>query len=238
VSLEVPPHRVELRPDGAPAPADADAGPGAGRSSGRAPVPNGTGSLTPVAGASRSRRRRRRALYASVAVALVVAVLVGVLATRSAPPGAAIDTPLGGKPAPAIVGRALVGGRDVSLAALHGKFVLVDFFASWCVPCRDEVPQIEQFLFEHRTAADVAVIGVDIDEDAADGRAFLEQYGVTWPAVEDPSGAKSFSLAYGVGDPPESFLVAPDGKVAGEVVGGVTAFDLDHLITVAREMTG
>jgi cytochrome c biogenesis protein CcmG/thiol:disulfide interchange protein DsbE len=180
------------------------------------------------------RRRRRRALYASLAVGVVVAVLVAVLATRSTPPGSAVYTPLGGKLAPPVAGQALVGGERVSLAALRGRYVLVDFFASWCVPCQAEVPQIEQFLFRHARAHDVAALGVDIAENASDGRAFLEQYGATWPSIEDPSGARSISLAYGVGDPPESFLIAPNGKVVAAIVGGVSATTLDHLIEVAR----
>ncbi|MDA8291549.1 MAG: TlpA disulfide reductase family protein [Actinomycetota bacterium] len=178
--------------------------------------------------------RSHRARNAALVVGALVAVLVAVLSTRSVPPGSAAYTPLGGKPAPAISGTSLVGGRHVSLAALRGRYVLVDFFASWCVPCQQEVPQIERFLFEHRAQRDVAALGVDIDENAADGRAFLERYGVTWPAIEDPSGARSVSLAYSVLDPPESYLVSPDGTVVAKIVGGVTVGVLDRLLAQAR----
>ncbi len=177
-------------------------------------------------------RRPRRALVASVGVGLLAVALVAVLATRSAAPGSQVTTPLGGKPAPPVAGPALVGGAPVSLAALRGRYVLVDFFASWCVPCQREIPQIEAFLYQNRRR--VAAIGVDIDEDAADGRAFLERVGATWPAVEDPVGARSIALAWGVTDPPESFLVAPDGRVVAEIVGGVTARMLDRLLAQAR----
>ncbi len=182
-------------------------------------------------GAGRA-RRPRRALIASVGVGLVAVALVAVLATRSAAPGTEASTPLGGKLAPSVAGPALVGGAPVSLAALRGRYVLVDFFASWCVPCRREIPQIEAFLFQHPHT--VAAIGVDIDENASDGRGFLERVGATWPAVEDPPGARSISLAWGVTDPPESFLVAPDGRVVGKIVGGVTAKLLDRLLAEAR----
>ncbi|HUY29760.1 MAG TPA: TlpA disulfide reductase family protein [Acidimicrobiales bacterium] len=183
-------------------------------------------------------RRTHRARNSALAVGALAAVLVAVLATRSVPPGSAAYTPLGGKPAPPISGTSLVGGRHVSLAALRGRYVLVDFFASWCVPCQEEVPQIERFLFEHRARHDVAALGVDIDENAADGRAFLEHYGVTWPSIEDPSGAASVSLAYSVVDPPESYLVAPDGTVVAKIVGGVTVSILDHLVAQARAVAG
>jgi len=173
-------------------------------------------------------------LTASLCVGLLVAVLVAVLATRTTPPGATIATPLDGKAAPAVQGKALASGRTVSLASMRGKYVLVDFFASWCVPCQEEVPQIEAFLFQHRAAHDVAAIGVDIDENASDGRAFLEHYGVDWPAVEDPGGSSSISLAYGVGDPPESFLIAPDGNVVAAIIGGVTTAKLDQALSLVE----
>lgn len=179
-------------------------------------------------------RRTRRALYASLAVAAVAAVLVAVLATRSVPPGSTLDSRLGGLPAPAVAGADLVTGDRVSLASMRGRYVLVDFFASWCVPCQQEVPQIARFLFAHRSARDVAALGVDIDENAADGRAFLVRYGVGWPAIENPGGSKSVALAYGVIDPPESFLVAPDGKVVAAIAGGVTVTSLDRLLAAAR----
>jgi cytochrome c biogenesis protein CcmG/thiol:disulfide interchange protein DsbE len=159
-----------------------------------------------------------------------------VLATRSVPPGSQVETRLGGRPAPAVVGPDLLTGKTVSLASLRGRYVLLDFFASWCVPCQEEVPQIAQFLFDHRRQGDVAAPGVDIDENAADGRAFLERYGITWPAIEDPGGTHSISLAYGVSDPPESYLVAPDGKVIAEIAGGVTVKELDSLLSAARSV--
>ena len=186
----------------------------------------------------RAPRRVHRARYAALAVAAVAAVLVAVLATRSVPPGSSVYTPLGGKQAPAIAGTTLVGGRHVSLAALRGRYVLVDFFASWCVPCQDEVPQIERYLFENRGDHGVAVLGVAIDESAGDGRAFLERYGVTWPSIEDPSGAGSVSLAYGVLDPPESFLVSPRGVVVAKIDGGVTVAILDRLVAQAEAVAG
>jgi cytochrome c biogenesis protein CcmG/thiol:disulfide interchange protein DsbE len=178
-------------------------------------------------------RRTRRALYGALAVGVLTAVLVAVLATRSIPTDSVVNTPLGGRPAPAVEGPDLLTGKPVDLTADRGKYVLIDFFASWCTPCRDEIPQISEFLFDHQST--VAAIGIDIDEDATDGRAFLEQFGIRWPAIEDPAGARSVALEYGVGDPPVSFLIAPDGTVVGQIDGGVKVVTLDALLAGARE---
>jgi cytochrome c biogenesis protein CcmG/thiol:disulfide interchange protein DsbE len=195
----------------------------------RTPRPPAPATARPAPGRA---RRYRRALVASAAVAVVVAVLIAVLATRSTPPGAIATTSLGGKPAPGISGRAIVGGGRVSLAALRGRDVVVDFFASWCQPCQDEAAALETFLFAHR-AEHVAILGVDIDDSASNARSFLQQTGATWPAVEDPGGSASIATAYGVADPPESFLVAPDGRVVGYIVGQDTVSLLDHLLADA-----
>ncbi len=168
---------------------------------------------------------RRRARTASIAVGLAVAFLCAVLATRSAPPGSAVDTSLAGAPAPAIAGRALVGGAPTSLAALHGRYVVVEFFASWCAPCQQEMPALAAFVWSHRHDRHVAVLGV-VDQDAAgNARAMLESFGATWPAVADPSG--SIAYAYGVTDPPQSFLVSPSGRVIGRYAGELTESYLD-----------
>jgi cytochrome c biogenesis protein CcmG, thiol:disulfide interchange protein DsbE len=175
---------------------------------------------------------RHRALVASGVTAVIAIVLVAVLATRSTAPGTVAPSDLLGKPAPAVSGDDLVSGRHVSLAGLRGRYVVVDFFASWCGPCLTEAPQLERFLFTHRTQHNAAVLGVVYGDSSANARAFLHRIGATWPAVSDPGYA--IALRYGVDDPPQSFVVAPDGRVLARVVGGVTAGELDEIVSASR----
>jgi cytochrome c biogenesis protein CcmG/thiol:disulfide interchange protein DsbE len=175
---------------------------------------------------------RRRALTAAAGAGVLVAALLAVLATRSVPPGSAAASSLGGKPAPAIAGAALVGGRPVSLSGLRGRYVVVTFFASWCAPCRAEVPALASFVWSQRHGGRVAVLGVADQDTAGNARAFLEQYGATWPAVADASG--SIAYAYGVTDPPQSFLVSPSGLVVGRYTGQLTSAFLQRWVGAAE----
>lgn len=176
-----------------------------------------------------TRRRRRRALVAASVSGLVLVVLVAVLATRPVATGTVVPSPLGGKIAPAFAGRDLTTGRRISLAAERGQYVLVDFFASWCAACQSEAPQIESLLFTHRRAHDLVVIGIDSTSDtSASARAFLARTGATYPAITDPGG--TIANAYGVASPPQSFLVAPNGRIVAWIPGGIVAAKLSPLI--------
>lgn len=163
----------------------------------------------------------------ALGIGIVALVLVALLATRRPAEDAVASTPLLGHPAPPIAGRSL-SGAPVSLAAMRGEFVVVNFYASWCPACRAEVPQLLTFLYHHPAGAKVAVLGVVFGDTAADAAAFSRSTGATWPSVPDPSGR--LAIAYGVSGPPESFLVAPDGRVVARVIGSVTAASLDTLV--------
>jgi cytochrome c biogenesis protein CcmG/thiol:disulfide interchange protein DsbE len=164
-------------------------------------------------------------------VLVVVAALIAVLATR--PPAAVseVQSPLVGKPAPPVQGLT-VDGTAFALPRAPGKFVVLNFFASWCEPCQTEGPELVHFDFSHQQADDAQLVSVVFDDKASAARNYQATIGATWPTLADGRGA--IALAYGVRAPPSTFLIAPDGRVVAYLVAPVTAADLDSLIARAK----
>lgn len=136
-------------------------------------------------------------------------------------------SPLDGKPAPAIIGQT-VDGQRFDLANLRGSWVVVNFFATWCVPCQQEHPELITFDERHRAVGDRLLISVVFSDPSTVVRNFFAQRGGDWPVVQDDDG--SISVAYAVSQVPESIIVDPSGTVVGKIKGGVRANDLDRLI--------
>lgn len=162
----------------------------------------------------------RRTILLGVLVA-AVATLGLVVLTRQ-PTGdrrAAVD-----RPAPPIVGTTL-DGAPFDLAALRGHPVVINFWGPSCVPCREEFPLLAAKLAEH--AADgLAVVGVLTDDPPEPARAFIAEYGASWPTVIDPD--RAFKTAYRVAARPQTYFVDGSGFIRKIQIGELTDADFER----------
>ncbi len=121
----------------------------------------------------------------------------------------------------------LEGGGTESLTNYRGQWVLVNFWASWCVPCRTEAPELEEFQRRHGGPR-FTVLGIDSRDLTGDGRDFVERYGLTYPQLRDGDGDAAHE--FGTTGVPENFLIDPRGKVRLLVRGPVDAEYLDRYV--------
>jgi len=147
---------------------------------------------------------RLRPLLALVAAVAFVGLLAyGLIANN----GAEINV---GEPAPDSVLERLDGSGTAQLADFQGQWVLLNFWASWCDPCRTESPAIEKWANDHD--GEVKVVGVNTEDLTDDANDFVDEYGLTWEMLRDGDG--EFKDSYGIFALPESFLIDPDGNLA------------------------
>jgi cytochrome c biogenesis protein CcmG, thiol:disulfide interchange protein DsbE len=125
--------------------------------------------------------------------------------------------------------RRLNGNGSLQLSSLRGKVVVVNFWASWCDPCKSEAPRF-QAAFE-RYGNRVAFIGVDTADYSADAGRFLDRYGVTYPNVRDPD--RSVLGKYGGLPIPRTFVISPKWQVTGYIFGEARSEELDSAIQKA-----
>jgi len=107
-------------------------------------------------------------------------------------------------------------GRDVSLASLRDKVVLLNFWATWCLECRPEMLTFER-LHREFSAQGLAIIGINAREEAASIRAYAKELGLTFPLILDPAG--KINSTYGVIGLPTTFLLARDGRAVALAAG-------------------
>jgi cytochrome c biogenesis protein CcmG, thiol:disulfide interchange protein DsbE len=172
-----------------------------------------------------ARRSPHRLIVAAWLVAGVAAI-VAFLTISVGRPSGPIDTPIVGRPAPAFDLQTLDGGR-MSLAELPGSPVVLNFWASWCIPCREEAPLL--------TAADAAyrsqglrVLGVVYQDSAENARDFMERYGQGYAGLLDADGRTA--IDYGVFGIPETFFIDRAGIVRSRQLGALTEADLRRQI--------
>jgi cytochrome c biogenesis protein CcmG/thiol:disulfide interchange protein DsbE len=152
------------------------------------------------------------------ALALVLAIALAACGTSGS------GTAKVGERAPDISATAL-DGTQITLAALRGRPVIVNFWGSWCVPCRQEMPRLKSLLERHASEG-LAIVGVLYKDDADPARAFVASFGGTWPNVLDPDGA--IARAYRVVGAPQSYFIDRQGVLRSIQVGEILDVDFDH----------
>ena len=175
-----------------------------------------------------SRGRHRRAVWIVLPIAVAAALLVLVLATRDSAFKRNASSPILGGLAPPVVGMT-VTGESFDLDDWRGRWVVVNFFQSTCVPCIMEHPELVDFDERHSAAGDARIVSVVFDDTVENVREFFAAHGGSWPVVA--TGANEAAVAYGVTGVPESYLVAPSGVVVWKQLGGVTADGIDDVIS-------
>jgi len=183
-------------------------------------------------------RNRWQLVARGLALSLVAALLVLLgLRLMSSGQGRALDEALAaGRPVAApdfSLDRLDRPGR-LTLRSLRGKTVVLNFWASWCVPCKQEAPLLGAAAKRYRDAG-VVVVGVDAQDFRSDARRFIRHYGLTYPVVRDSGGTTVGR--YGVDGFPETWFVDAGGRLVGEHVKGPLApkqLDRDIQAALAR----
>ncbi len=158
---------------------------------------------------------KRRRLFVAAAVLLPAVAVLALLAYGFAREPRYIESPMLGRPAPAFA-LMLFAGRAARLEDFRGKVVFVNFWASWCPPCRAEAPMLET-MWRQLKDQDVVFLGVNTQDEESQAQAFLDEFGITYPNGRDPSGR--IAIDYGVWGLPEAFIIDRAGRITYKHIG-------------------
>lgn len=162
---------------------------------------------------------------------LVLVPFLYLLGDRIGTDPALVDSPLLGRLAPTFDLPRVDEPGQVRSSGLAGQIVVVNFWASWCVPCREETPALEAF-YQRYQADDVELLGIMFDDGRSDARAFRRELGGTWPILDDPDGR--VALDFGVRGVPETFVIDAEGKVMAKLIGAVGPGVLESIVAQVR----
>lgn len=182
---------------------------------------------------------RRTAVWVVLPIAVAMVLLIVLLASGDPASERAQNSTAIGQVTPLIEGEDL-DGQWFSIDDHLGKWVVVNFFSTTCVPCIVEHPELVAFAQRRAVTGDAIVVSVAFDDSAANVREFFLENGGNWPVITGDTG--SVAVDFGVTAVPESYLVAPTGIVVDKLIGGVTADQIDarieRLLAAADEANG
>jgi cytochrome c biogenesis protein CcmG, thiol:disulfide interchange protein DsbE len=174
-----------------------------------------------AAGRRRGISRQSKIVLAGAAAALLVIVAIGA-ATLGGKPAPARTPPLAKPFTLSVLGHP---GQHVSLAGYAGRPLIINFFASWCAPCKRETPLLARFYRSH--GGRTLIIGIDANDEAAPAEKFVQASGVGYPVGSDPFPAP-VTTSYGVYALPQTFFLNAQHRIVKHVIGGVTTTELDQ----------
>jgi cytochrome c biogenesis protein CcmG/thiol:disulfide interchange protein DsbE len=163
------------------------------------------------------RRTARRRLLSAVALLAPAVAILALLAYGFTTEPKYIPTPFIAKPAPPFT-LTLFDGRTLALEDLRSKVVFLNFWASWCPPCRAEARMLEAAWQKHRDQG-VVFLGVNIQDEEENARGFIREFGITYPNGLD-RGAR-IAIEYGVWGLPETFFIDREGRITYKHVGAL-----------------
>jgi thiol-disulfide isomerase/thioredoxin len=206
---------------------------------------------------SRVTRRNSRPAGAGRGAAAAAVVVTSVLAVAGCAGNIAASTPasngqsfVSGSPgttefksgtgpvAPSVSGP-VVGGGKLTLAAYRGHVVVLNFWGSWCTPCREEAPDLAA-LATHFKASGVRFLGIDIRDSPATAEAFMSDFRISYPSLNDPSDilALNFRNTVPPAAIPTTLVISRSGRITARVIGGATYNGLKTLIQRAAAEPG
>lgn len=159
---------------------------------------------------------------------LILVPVVGLLIILGSATYQRTDIPVVGAAVPDFSAPLLVGDGTLALSDLRGKPVVVNFWASWCPPCKDEAPLFEAAYEEYGDR--ISFLGVDIRDARSDALEFVEEYGLDYPSVRD-EGMKIYA-DYGLTGQPETYFIDAEGVLVEHVAGPVDEEKLSQVIDV------
>jgi DsbE subfamily thiol:disulfide oxidoreductase len=234
VPCEMGADRSEFEPTGRTAVDDHPAGRVPATPSDGAPAtPSDAAAPTPVPGGIEPPRSRRRGI---VVATVVIAVALGVIwAAAKVMGGVGLPADPTGLRAPDFTMPVLGGDGARGLADLRGKPVVLNFWASWCGPCRKEAPVLAA-AERQWSSRGVVFLGVDSEDTTSAALAFDREFGLAYESVFDPEGR--LELRYGVSGFPETFFIGPDGVIRAKYVGPIDRASLDAYVSAMLPKAG